>query len=32
MSSNWYRNARGFMQLHPLENGTKFAFEFHLVG
>ena len=27
-----YRNARGFMQLHPLENGTKFAFGFHLVG
>jgi hypothetical protein len=27
-----YRNARGFMKLHPLENGTKFAFEFHLIG
>jgi allene oxide cyclase len=27
-----YRNARGFMELHPLENGTKFAFQFHLVG
>jgi allene oxide cyclase len=27
-----YRNARGFMKLHALENGTKFAFEFHLIG
>jgi hypothetical protein len=27
-----YRNARGFMKLHPLENGTKYSFEFHLVG
>ena len=27
-----YRNARGFMKLHSLESGTKFAFEFHLVG
>jgi allene oxide cyclase-like protein len=27
-----YRNARGFMKLHGLENGTKFAFEFHLIG
>ena len=27
-----YRNARGFMKLHALENGTKFVFEFHLVG
>lgn len=27
-----YRNARGYMDLHPLENGTKFAFEFHLIG
>jgi allene oxide cyclase len=27
-----YRNARGFMKLHALEGGTKFAFEFHLVG
>jgi allene oxide cyclase len=27
-----YRNARGFMTLRSLENGTKFAFEFHLVG
>ena len=27
-----YRNARGFMKLHALENGTKCAFEFHLVG
>ena len=27
-----YRNVRGFMKLHALENGTKFAFEFHLVG
>jgi hypothetical protein len=25
-----YRDARGFMKLHGLENGTKFAFEFHL--
>jgi hypothetical protein len=25
-----YRKARGFMKLHSLENGTKFAFEFHL--
>ena len=25
-----YRKARGFMNLHSLENGTKFAFEFHL--
>ena len=25
-----YRKARGFMALHSLENGTKFAFEFHL--
>ena len=27
-----YRNVRGFMKLHALENGTKFDFEFHLVG
>ena len=27
-----YRKARGFMKLHSLENGTKFAFEFHLAG
>jgi Allene oxide cyclase barrel like domain len=27
-----YRNARGFMKLRALEGGTKFAFEFHLVG
>jgi allene oxide cyclase len=27
-----YRNARGFMTLHSLESGTKFAFEVHLVG
>ena len=27
-----YRNARGFMKLHALENGTKYDFEFHLVG
>jgi allene oxide cyclase len=27
-----YRNARGLMKLHPLENGTKYAFEFHLAG
>jgi hypothetical protein len=27
-----YRNARGFMKLHALEGGTKFAFEFHLIG
>ncbi|UGS34342.1 dirigent protein [Capillimicrobium parvum] len=27
-----YRNARGFMKLHSLENGTKYSFEFHLVG
>src|SRR3954462_145560 len=27
-----YRKARGFMKLHSLENGTKFAFEFHLGG
>jgi hypothetical protein len=27
-----YRNARGFMKLQALENGTKFAFEFHLIG
>ncbi len=25
-----YRDASGFMKLHPLENGTKFAFAFHL--
>jgi allene oxide cyclase len=27
-----YRKARGFMKLHSLENGTKFAFAFHLGG
>jgi allene oxide cyclase len=27
-----YRNARGFMKLHSLENGTKYSFEFHLIG
>jgi allene oxide cyclase len=27
-----YRNARGVMKLHALENGTKFAFEFHFGG
>jgi allene oxide cyclase len=27
-----YRNARGEMELHALENGTKFAFEFHIKG
>src|SRR3954449_10994626 len=27
-----YRKARGVMKLHSLENGTKFAFEFHLGG
>jgi allene oxide cyclase len=27
-----YAAARGSMKLHGLENGTKFAFEFHLVG
>ena len=27
-----YRNARGFMKLHSLENGAKFAFSFHLSG
>jgi allene oxide cyclase len=27
-----YRNARGFLKLHALANGTKFAFEFHLIG
>jgi len=27
-----YRNTRGFMKLHGLENGTKFAFEFQLIG
>ena len=27
-----YRNARGFMDLHGIEGGTKFIFEFHLVG
>ena len=27
-----YRDAGGVMKLHSLENGTKFAFEFHLVG
>jgi allene oxide cyclase len=27
-----YRNARGSMKLHSLENGTRYAFEFHLVG
>src|SRR4051794_41379546 len=27
-----YRKARGFMKLHSLENGTKFAFEFHFAG
>ena len=27
-----YRKARGTMKLHSLENGTKFAFEFHLGG
>jgi len=26
-----YADARGFMKLHPLEGGTKFSFEFHLV-
>jgi len=25
-----FRKARGTMDLHALENGTKFAFEFHL--
>jgi allene oxide cyclase len=27
-----YRKARGFMELHGLENGTKFRFAFHLGG
>ena len=27
-----YRNARGYMQLHSLANGTKYTFTFHLVG
>lgn len=27
-----YRKAHGTMKLHSLENGTKFAFEFHLGG
>jgi allene oxide cyclase len=27
-----YRHARGFMELHSLEGGTKFRFEFHLRG
>ena len=27
-----YRKARGTMKLHSLENGNKFAFEFHLGG
>jgi Dirigent-like protein/Transposase IS116/IS110/IS902 family len=27
-----YRKARGFMKLHSLENGTKFAVEFHVGG
>ena len=27
-----YRHARGFMKLHSLEGGTKFAFKFHLNG
>jgi hypothetical protein len=27
-----YRNVRGFLKLHALENGTKFSFEFHLIG
>lgn len=27
-----YRKASGFMKLHSLEDGTKFAFEFHFGG
>jgi allene oxide cyclase len=27
-----YRNARGQMNLHGIENGTKFVFTFQLVG
>jgi allene oxide cyclase len=27
-----YRNARGTMELHALENGVKFAFVFHIIG
>ena len=27
-----YRNARGTMELHARENGTKFAFVFHIIG
>jgi len=27
-----YRNARGSMELHGLESGTKFRFAFHIIG
>jgi hypothetical protein len=27
-----YRNARGTVQLHALEGGTKFQFVFHIIG
>jgi allene oxide cyclase len=27
-----YRNARGWQELHAIENGTKFVFTFHVIG
>jgi len=27
-----YRNARGWLDLHAIENGTKFVFTFHVIG